>query len=106
MRLAIFGLLALAACPPPQPAPIPPDASDASPPLPADASPVVDAGDVCARACAVLRDASCPEGARSNCESACRADQTLGAASQLHADCIVDAGPSRGALAFCNVRCR
>lgn len=118
VTLAVCALLS--ACPPPSPSPMPPDAADSAPAdvvdasasAPPDSAPLVDATpaadaspDVCARACAQLRALACPEGARANCESACRDDQALGVAAQLHPDCVVDAG-TKTALTKCNIRCR
>jgi hypothetical protein len=64
MRLGSLLALALLGCPPPHPAPVPPDATDAAPAPAGDALPPTTP---CQAACATLTLLGCPEGLPSDC---------------------------------------
>lgn len=103
MKFAVLATFALAmqACPP-SPAPVPPDASDASsppPPDPPDASPTIDAAppapdastdggsSLCALACANLVALGCAEGKAPNCVATCQHTQAS-PITDLHTACV------------------
>lgn len=102
MPLAAF--IALDACTcksPPHPA---------APVAVADAGELVldDAGDECSIACANMAAHGCQEARVSRqgepCAAFCRRETALGAASQLHPECVADAG-THAAMQACGVRC-
>lgn len=97
IRVATFGLLALAAC----------DACSGGK-ITIKPAPVVqwDGGaDDATHACAVLAAAGCPAGSDPNCAAMFRADQASGPGSMFDPACVIQAGPVPSALKGCGFTC-
>jgi hypothetical protein len=95
-------LTALSCCvPQPGPAPMPPDATDASPPVLDAAPPDDDSSDPASQACAHLRDLGCPLGSAATCVAVFSLDPKWG----ITPACVLRArGPAE--LETCHVICR